>query len=243
MCTRYISPEDREIEAQWHIGARTRQGWVRDMRPLYKGPFIRRMADGANELVVGQWGFIPPGSKEHIPKGKDGKRLSTSNARGEEVHWKQSYREAWAKGQRCIIPAQLFVEPNWETGVHVPWQFRRADGTLWGLAGIWNTWVHPETGEVWDSYSMLTVNANAHPLMRRMHKPVVDPKTKVPLPPEKQDKRSVVVLEPSEFELWLSGAVEEAKSLCKLAPVEIFNAVPLQPSAEIGKAEPEAEDG
>ena len=36
--------------------------------------------------------------------------------------------------------------------------------------------------------------------MRRMHKPVVDPKTKVPLPPEKQDKRSVVVFEPSELE-------------------------------------------
>jgi hypothetical protein len=36
MCTRYISPEEREIEDFWRIGARTREGLVRDMRPLYQ---------------------------------------------------------------------------------------------------------------------------------------------------------------------------------------------------------------
>lgn len=36
---------------------------------------------------------------------------------------------------------------------------------------------------------MLTINADSHPLMRRMHKP--DPK----LPADQQDKRSVVPIE------------------------------------------------
>jgi putative SOS response-associated peptidase YedK len=227
MCTRYISPEDREVEDFWRIGARTREGWVRDMRPLYMGPFIRRMSDGANELVVGQWGLIPPGCKEHIPKNKDGKRLSTSNARGEEVHWKLGYRDAWKKGQRCIIPASSFFEPNWESGVHIPWRFKRADGALWGLAGIWNVWIDPQTGEWWESYSMMTLNADAHPLMSRLHKPVVDPKTKIALPLAHQDKRSVIPLEAHEFELWLAGTVEEAKTLLKLTPVEVFDAGPI----------------
>jgi putative SOS response-associated peptidase YedK len=231
MCTRYISPEEREIEAVWRIGGRSGEGWVRDMRPLYKGPFIRRLKDGRNQLVAGQWGFIPPGSTERIPKNKDGRRLSTFNARGEEVHRKYSYREAWAKGKRCIIPAQSFFEPNWETGVHVPWQFRRADGQLWGLAGIWSTCVDPGTGELWESYSMLTLNANAHPLMSRMHKPEVDPKTRIPLPLDQQDKRSVIPLEPHDFDRWLTCTVEEAKEMLKVPLVELFDAGPVTASS------------
>ena len=77
-----------------------------------------------------------------------------------------------------------FDEPNWETGKNVWWRFRRADGAPWGLAGLWNTWTDKATGEIVESYTMLTLNADAHPLMSRMHKP--DPK----LGPDQQDKRS-----------------------------------------------------
>lgn len=31
------------------------------------------------------------------------------------------------------------AKPNWETGKIVWWKSRRADGQLWGLAGLWNT--------------------------------------------------------------------------------------------------------
>jgi len=53
------------------------------------------------------------------------------------------------------------------------------------------------TGEIIESYTMLTVNADAHPLMSRMHKP--DPK----LPANQQDKRSVVAIESRST--WSSG--------------------------------------
>ena len=76
---------------------------------------------------------------------------------------------------------------------------------------------------------MLTINADDHPLMRRMHKP--DPKA----PADKQDKRSVIPLEASDFDQWLEGTVDQAKTLMKLAPVEVFNAGPLGPAqAELG---------
>jgi putative SOS response-associated peptidase YedK len=68
---------------------------------------------------------------------------------------------------------------------------------------------------------MLTLNADAHPLMSRMHKP--DPK----LPADQQDKRSVVVLEPEAWAPWLQGTVAVASSLVGLAPVEVFEARPL----------------
>jgi len=31
----------------------------------------------------------------------------------------------------------------------------------WGLAGLWNTWTDTATGEVHESYTMLTMNADA----------------------------------------------------------------------------------
>ncbi len=51
------------------------------------------------------------------------------------------------------------------------WPFRRADGDPWGLACLWNTWTDKASGEIVESYAMLTLNADAHPIMRRMHKP------------------------------------------------------------------------
>ncbi|RRH80822.1 DUF159 family protein [Variovorax beijingensis] len=242
MCTRYISPEQREIEAFWRIDRRSnqRKDWenLLTVFPLSLASFIRRTdeVEYARELVVGQWGMIPPWSKTHVPTTARGTRLSTVNARTEGMEKSPTYKDAWARGKRCIIPAASFDEPNWETGKNVWWRFRRADGAPWGLAGLWNTWTDKETGEVWANYTMLMLNADGHPLMGRMHKP--DPK----LPADQQDKRSVIPLEAHDFDRWLTCTVEEAKAMLKVPPVELFDAGPLQPSAEIGKSEPEAED-
>lgn len=54
------------------------------------------------------------------------------------------------------------------------WRFSRADGKPGGLAGVWNIWVDLTTAEAHESFTMLTLNANHHPIMSRMHKP--DPK-------------------------------------------------------------------
>ena len=40
------------------------------------------------------------------------------------------------------------------------WRFGRADGQPWG-AGLWNTWTDKATGEMVESYTMLTLNADA----------------------------------------------------------------------------------
>ena len=215
MCTRYISPEVGDIERHWNVGARHPQTWPRDMFPRYQGPFIRAsrdQADAQRELVVGQWALVPWFAK--TPK----LTYPTCNARSEELSAKASYKLPWARGQRCIIPALAFFEPNWETGRHVPWCFTRRDATPWGLAGLWNTWVDKATGEVVESYTMLTLNADTHPLMKRMHKP--DPK----LGPDQQDKRSVVPIEPEDVDTWLYEPVAQAAQLVRLAPAELFEA-------------------
>jgi putative SOS response-associated peptidase YedK len=100
------------------------------------------------------------------------------------------------------------------------WRFRRVDGHPWGLAGLWNTWVDRATGELVESYTMLTVNADHHPLMRRMHKP--DPR----LPPDAQDKRSVIPVAFEDVDLWLHGRTDDVRSLLRLDGNQPFEAGP-----------------
>ncbi|MBV7541018.1 SOS response-associated peptidase [Acidovorax sp. sic0104] len=224
MCNRYVSPDEAAAERLWRIDARNQARiFNKVLFPKGQGLFIRRAraeAGYSREMLAGRWGLIPAFAKTaDYP-------YSTNNARSEELIEKASFKTAWQRGQRCIIPAEAFFEPNWETGRHIPWAFRRADGDLWGLAGIWNAWTNYETGEVHESYSMLTKHANSHPLMSRMHKPEIDKVTKEPLPLERQDKRSVIPIELGDVDAWLTGTMEQATDLLRLAPVEIFDERP-----------------
>ncbi len=236
MCNRYVSPDQAAIERYWQVVGGDPWRSAAEIFPRAAGPFIRvaaaendRQHESGHasaperELVVGQWGLIPWFAKEAQLS------YSTNNARFEEIATKASYKQSWARGKRCIIPAWSFDEPCWESGRNVWWRFRRADGMPWGLAGLWNTWVDKTTGEICESYTMLTVNADLHPLMARMHKP--DPK----LPPDQQDKRSVVPIDLADVDAWLCGSNEEAASLVRVPPVEVFDATPLAKPATQSK--------
>lgn len=216
MCTRYISPDVADIERHWHVG---RDNAWRGLQlfPRARGPFVRAARESAapaRELVLGQWGLIPWFARQA--------RLaySTVNARFEEIASKASYKDPWRHGKRCIIPADSFDEPCWETGRNVWWRFRRADGATLGLAGLWNAWTDKASGELIESYTMLTINADAHPLMSRMHKP--DPK----LPPDRQDKRSVVAIEQEDVDQWLHAPVGEAAKLVRMPAPDLLVGFP-----------------
>lgn len=228
MCNRYEAPPRSQIELEWAVRQVVEQDWDKVLFPRGRGAFIRRAREDAGysrELVTGQWGLIPWFAKEaKLP-------YQTNNARSEELAAKASFKMPWARGQRCIIPAETFDEPYW--GPYDAqfkkcewWRFRRADGRPWGLAGLWNTWTDKATGEVHESYTMLTINADGHPLMGRMHKNELDPKTKEPLPLEQQDKRSVIPIELADVDTWLAGTQQEAAALLCVPQVEIFNAGP-----------------
>lgn len=214
MCTRYITPDQAALEQAWHIGRHNQPKWAQEVFPRALGPFLRPGADSALTLVVGSWGLIPSWSSSPVLK------YATSNCRSEEAAAKPTFRDAWRQGQRCIIPALSFDEPCWETGRNVWWRFRRADGQPWALAGLWNTWVDRRSGELVESYTMLTVNADTHPLMSRMHKPDLK------LPADAQDKRSVVSIEAADMERWLAGGLEDIRELLVPPPGELIDGGP-----------------
>jgi putative SOS response-associated peptidase YedK len=191
---------------------------VPEYRPAAVGPFgtglFLRPVDGQLRGVRGQWGMIQARSKTRRP---DSRAILTNNARAETVATRPTYRDAWAAGQRCLVPAAWCQEPNWETGKNIWWRLTRADGNPWAIAGLWSEWTDPATGEIVPNFTMLTVNCDGHPLLARLHKP--DPK----LPDDAQDKRSLVPLEPGQWDAWLHGSESDARTLLVPPPAELFD--------------------
>jgi putative SOS response-associated peptidase YedK len=171
--------------------------------PFGTGLFLRPAGERL-EGELGQWGMVQPRARTRRP---DSRAILTNNARSETVATRPTYRDAWAAGRRCLVPAAWYQEPNWETGRNIWWRLARSDGSPWAIAGLWSKWTDPATGEIVPNYTMLTVNCDGHPLLGRLHKP--DPK----LPDDAQDKRSLVLLEPEQWATWLQGTTEGARAL------------------------------
>lgn len=194
--------------------------------PTGMAPFIRLAEDGSGNRRVddGAFGLLPGFAKE-LAYGR-----KTYNARTETVASLPSFRSAWKKGQRCIVPAEGIFEPNWETGKAVRWRIQQPGEVPMGIAGIYEQWTSPE-GEKMFSFAMLTVNADGHPVMSRFHKPG-------------DEKRMVVILDPEQYDRWLTCPLAEAPKFFKqwMGQLDTFPA-PLPPRAKKTKpAQPPAND-
>jgi putative SOS response-associated peptidase YedK len=167
--------------------------------PGYAAP-IALLDDQARIICqAARFGLIPHWAQDGQAAIQIGRK--TYNARTETVAEKPSYRTAWRKRHFAIALLDDFFEPNWETGRAVRWRIQRADGKPMGVASIWDRWTDADTGEIVSSFSMLTVNADGHPVMGQFHRPG-------------DEKRSVVVLAPERFQTWLHADVKEAMQLC-----------------------------
>jgi putative SOS response-associated peptidase YedK len=212
MCSHYEAPSPARLRDAFGLEIDPRKKL--DLWPGYIGPFIRRPVDSEAddeaapqlEALAGVFGLLPSWTK-------DPKKLarSTYNARTETVATKNSYRVAWREAKHCIIPAESIFEPDWRTGVSIPTRISRVDGKLLGIAGLWEKWKNP-AGETIHSYTMLTVNAENHELMRNFHKP-------------DDEKRSVVVLPQGLYSDWLDAPVEASQEFMRLYPADRLCAV------------------
>lgn len=224
MCNRYRPPNPDDIRHRWLREPQSNfpPGPWSEVFPRKQGLILRPGATGALELIEARWQLVPSYHRKPLDQFK----LSTNNARWEDkVRTSPTFKPSWVGGRRCLIPAAWFNEPNWESGKHEPWKFAAADGGPIGLAGLWNRW-HGPAGEVVETYTMITINADSHELMRRMHRPEVDKAGNV-LPPEQQDKRMVVVIDEGDEDVWLRGTPDEAAAVVRQWPVDKFSAGPL----------------
>jgi putative SOS response-associated peptidase YedK len=171
-----------------------------DYGEAYPGSIVPIVTNFAPRMwVPASFGLIPSWAKDaKITR-------STYNARTETVGEKPSFRDAWRRGQLCIIPASAIYEPCYESGKAIRWRIERADGKPMGIAGIWERGIKESGLPSW-SMSMLTINADGHPVMQRFHKPA-------------DEKRSVVILPDDAWGDWLR-ARSEAAARAMLRPTE-----------------------
>lgn len=192
MCSNYV-PVTRSDRLLSFFGvARERDETPLDVYPTQLAPFIRLGEDGSGNKVCddGFFGLLPHFAAE-LAFGR-----KTYNARSETVAKLPSFRDAWRKGQRCIVPAECIFEPNWESGEAVRWAIQAPGQVPVAVAGIYSRWKAPD-GQWRFSFAMLTVNADGHPIFQRMHRPG-------------DEKRMVVILPEADWGAWLSCPVEEA---------------------------------
>ena len=122
-------------------------------------------------------------------------------ARSETAAEKPMFRRAWKRSKYCLIPIVAFCEPNWESGEAVRWRIERADRQPFAIAGIW---AHHDRGDgAVDSFSMLTVNANTHPLMNHFHRPG-------------DEERMLVIVDEHDYQKWLHVDDLSARGSSKL---------------------------
>ena len=105
------------------------------------------------------WGLIPNWIKESSP------RHRPINATAERVATAPMFRSAYAK-RRCLVPVDNFFE--WARakgkGPKQPYAVAMRSGEPFALAGIWESWRHPErgpeSGEVVRTFCIITTAAN-----------------------------------------------------------------------------------
>jgi putative SOS response-associated peptidase YedK len=149
------------------------------------------------------WGLIP-----HWAQPDRAPSAPLINARSETVADKPSFRTAWKKGQRCLIPTSGFYEWEKDGRARLPWLFTRADGAPLVFAGLWDRWQDPTDQTVIESCTVLTTTAN--PLLGRIH------------------DRMPVILDETDAQTWLDPALGAAAAADLMRP---FDAQRMQETA------------
>lgn len=102
------------------------------VRPTDPMPFVRPTEQDF-EYLEGRWGLLTPGLLR-----QDAPKVATFNARSETVLEKPTYRDAFQKGQRCVLLASAFHEWPVSQGAKQKVRIARPDGLPLLIAGLWN---------------------------------------------------------------------------------------------------------
>ncbi|QSA97489.1 SOS response-associated peptidase [Methylococcus sp. EFPC2] len=206
MCSNYI-PAPRSIFLTAFRWEEPTFDYPQESYVSYRAP-IRVIAPDsqAAELREAMFGLVPFWSKDtKIAR-------HTYNARSETVAVKPSYRDPWKSRRYALVPMAGFYEPDYATGKPIRWRIERQDQEVFTVAAIWDYWRQPD-GTGLTSFSMLTINADRHPVMGRFHAPG-------------DEKRSLVIVPPEHRECWLNATTKEAGEFLRAMPADEFTARP-----------------
>jgi putative SOS response-associated peptidase YedK len=113
-----------------------------------------REAGGPREVAMLYWGLVPSWAKEKAI----GARMI--NARAETLAEKPSFRSAYRR-RRCLVLADGYYEWQRSGTVKQPYFISFADGQPFGMAGLWERWRDPASGEPLESCCIVTTTPAA----------------------------------------------------------------------------------
>lgn len=166
------------------------------------------------EIQDFKWGLIPFWAQDE-EKAK-GIRKMTYNARSETIFKLPSFREPILK-KRCLIPSTGYFEYHHnEDESTTPYYIYLPDEEIFSMAGIYDVWHDKETGEILQTFSIITTDANK--LTGEIHNG------------GKNARRMPVILSKADEEKWLDPklAKEQIEALMKPFDTKLMDAYAIQ---------------
>jgi putative SOS response-associated peptidase YedK len=155
-------------------------------------------AEHPDEIQLLKWGLIPVWSRDENYAKEI--RLKTFNAKAETITSKPSYRHL-IKEKKCLVLTNGFYEWQARGKEKQPFFINVKEMEAFALAGLYDTWINRATGEILNTFTIITTVAN--PLMEKIHN------TK---------KRMPVILHEKDEESWIDPKISLEKTLTFLKP-------------------------
>lgn len=167
-------------------------------------PVVCSGSEGTIQLL--RWGLIPFWTRTLDDANEI--RFKTFNARAESLFSKPSF-SASAKSRRCLIPVKGFFEWQHLSNEKIPWYIYHSSGEIFSLAGVFDRWTETRTGEIFETFSVITTEANE--MMAIIHN---------------SKKRMPAIIEKENEKVWLGRELsrQDAESLLKPLPSEALRA-------------------
>jgi len=179
--------------------------------------------DKPEEIQFFHWGLIPTWVKDK--ETAESIRNNTLNAKAETIFEKASFKQSIIK-KRCLILCSGFFEWQKIKGKKYPYYISLKDDEVFVFGGIWSSWADKETGEIVNTYSVITVEANE--FVSHIHN------TK---------KRMPLILEPEDALKWISNTLSEKEIRYMMKPFDssrmkahtVLKFIPAKPEYSINK--------
>ena len=170
--------------------------------PKGTAPIVAMDENGERELQNTHWGFVLPQNSKKT--GKPIQPKAVNNARDDKLRsssfWKSSFSE-----RRCLIPASSFCEAKGRNPATYVWfgVTGEAARPTFALAGIWRSFAGNYGTEYREliTSSMITTTPNA--LVKDTH-----------------PDRMPAILDPEDYDTWLTAPAEDAFRLIRPYPAE-----------------------
>jgi putative SOS response-associated peptidase YedK len=135
-----------------------------------------------------RWGFIPHDCLTRPS-------IQPIHVRAETIKEKPMFADAYRR-RRCVVPMNSFYQKDSRGQRHI---ISRRDGAVFGVAGIWDNWLNPDTQQWERTFAIITVEPNE--MIAGIH------------------DRMLAILDTADIPRWLSPE-EDPRDLLRPYPAE-----------------------